>query len=97
MDLRMLKRASVAAGLELKAAPGYMLRHAGGYAITNQRRDTRTIQGSSVDRFGVACRHSCSQQKAPPVKEGSFGDGTLHVASVRGPTRSVGRLFPDFR
>jgi site-specific recombinase XerD len=40
----MIERASVGAGLELKARP-HMLRHACGYAIANNDHDTRAIQG----------------------------------------------------
>jgi len=41
---RMLERAAVAAGLELKVHP-HMLRHACGYALANKGHDTRAIQG----------------------------------------------------
>jgi site-specific recombinase XerD len=41
---RMIQRAAVAAGLELKAHP-HMLRHACGYALANEGHDTRAIQG----------------------------------------------------
>jgi site-specific recombinase XerD len=41
---RMIERAAVAAGLELKAHP-HMLRHACGYALANKGHDTRAIQG----------------------------------------------------
>jgi site-specific recombinase XerD len=40
---RMIERAAVVAGLELKAHP-HMLRHACGYALANKRHDTRAIQ-----------------------------------------------------
>jgi hypothetical protein len=41
---RMVERAAVAAGLEMKAHP-HMLRHACGYALANKGHDTRAIQG----------------------------------------------------
>src|SRR5260221_6119675 len=41
---RMVERAAVGAGLELKAHP-HMLRHACGYALANKGHDTRAIQG----------------------------------------------------
>jgi integrase len=41
---RMIERAAVAAGLQLKAHP-HMLRHACGYALANKGHDTRAIQG----------------------------------------------------
>src|SRR6202790_3534759 len=41
---RMIERAAVGAGLELKAHP-HMLRHACGYALANKGHDTRAIQG----------------------------------------------------
>ena len=40
---RMVERASLDAGLEIKAHP-HMLRHACGYALANQGTDTRTLQ-----------------------------------------------------
>jgi site-specific recombinase XerD len=40
---RMIERATVAAGLEIKAHP-HMLRHACGYALANAGVDTRTLQ-----------------------------------------------------
>jgi integrase len=41
---RMIERAAVGAGLELKVHP-HMLRHACGYALANKGHDTRAIQG----------------------------------------------------
>ncbi len=41
---RMLERAAVVAGLDLKVHP-HMLRHACGYALANNGHDTRAIQG----------------------------------------------------
>jgi type 1 fimbriae regulatory protein FimB/type 1 fimbriae regulatory protein FimE len=41
---RMIERAAIAAGLELKVHP-HMLRHACGYALANKGHDTRAIQG----------------------------------------------------
>jgi site-specific recombinase XerD len=41
---RMVERAAVGAGLDLKAHP-HMLRHACGYALANKGHDTRAIQG----------------------------------------------------
>jgi site-specific recombinase XerD len=41
---RMIERAALGAGLELKAHP-HMLRHACGYALANKGHDTRAIQG----------------------------------------------------
>jgi hypothetical protein len=41
---RMIQRAAIVAGLELKAHP-HMLRHACGYALANKGHDTRAIQG----------------------------------------------------
>ena len=41
---RMIERASLDAGLEIKAHP-HMLRHATGFALANKGTDTRTIQG----------------------------------------------------
>jgi integrase len=41
---RMLERAAIAAGFELKIHP-HMLRHACGYALANKGHDTRAIQG----------------------------------------------------
>jgi site-specific recombinase XerD len=41
---RMIERAAVGAGLELKAHP-HMLRHVCGYALANKGHDTRAIQG----------------------------------------------------
>ena len=41
---RMIERAAVGAGLELKAHP-HMLRHPFGYALANKGHDTRAIQG----------------------------------------------------
>jgi site-specific recombinase XerD len=41
---RMIERAAVGAGIELKAHP-HMLRHACGYALANKGHDTRAIQG----------------------------------------------------
>jgi site-specific recombinase XerD len=41
---RMIERAALAAGLELKAHP-HMLRHACGYAHANRGHDTPAIQG----------------------------------------------------
>jgi len=40
---RLMERAGVAAGLEIKVHP-HMLRHACGYALANAGRDTRTLQ-----------------------------------------------------
>ena len=40
---RMIERAAVGAGLELKAHP-HMLRHACGYALASRGQDTRAIQ-----------------------------------------------------
>jgi len=40
---RMVERAAVAAGLEIKAHP-HMLRHACGYALANAGHDTRSLQ-----------------------------------------------------
>ncbi|MGP0088749.1 MAG: tyrosine-type recombinase/integrase [Xanthobacteraceae bacterium] len=41
---RMLERAAIAAGIELKVHP-HMLRHACGFALANKGHDTRAIQG----------------------------------------------------
>jgi len=41
---RLVERAAIGAGLELKAHP-HMLRHACGYALANKGHDTRAIQG----------------------------------------------------
>jgi integrase len=41
---RMLGRAAMAAGLDIKVHP-HMLRHACGYALANKGHDTRAIQG----------------------------------------------------
>ena len=41
---RMIERASLDAGLEIKAHP-HMLRHATGFYLANKGTDTRTIQG----------------------------------------------------
>ncbi len=44
---RMIERAAVGAGLELKAHP-HLLRHACGYAFANKGHDTRSIRGGLV-------------------------------------------------
>jgi hypothetical protein len=41
---RMIERAAIGAGLELKAHP-HVLRHACSYALANKGHDTRAIQG----------------------------------------------------
>src|SRR5712671_3215132 len=44
---RMIERAAVGAGLELKTHP-HMLRHACGYALANKGHDTRQFRTDSV-------------------------------------------------
>jgi len=47
---RMMERAAVAAGLDIKVHP-HMLRHACGYALANQGHDTRGLQAYLGHRY----------------------------------------------